>query len=46
MALGTASTGTAIFALSGAAATNATLAALGGGSLAAEGGEIALGTTI
>ena len=46
MALGTASTGTAISALSGAAATNATLAALGGGSLAAGGGEIALGTTI
>ena len=46
MALGTASTGTAISALSGAAATNATLAALGGGSLAAGGGWIALGTTI
>ena len=46
MALGTASTGTAISALSGAAATNATLAALGGGSLAAGGGGIALGTTI
>lgn len=30
MALGTASTGTAISTLSGAAATNATLAALGG----------------
>ena len=39
-------TGTAISALSGAAATNATLAALGGGSLAAGGGGIALGTTI
>ena len=37
MALGTASTGTAISTLSGAAATNATLAALGGGSLAAHG---------
>ena len=46
MALGTASTGTAISALSGAAATNATLAALGGGSLATGGGGIALGTTI
>lgn len=46
MALGTASTGTAISALSGAAATNATLAALGGGSLAAGGGGIALGTTM
>lgn len=46
MALGTASTGTAISALSGVAATNATLAALGGGSLAAGGGGIALGTTI
>lgn len=46
MALGTASTGTAISALSGAAATNATLAALGGGSLAAGGGGMALGTTI
>jgi len=39
MALGTASTGTAIASLSGVAATNATLAALGGGG-------IALGTTI
>jgi hypothetical protein len=46
MALGTASTGTAISTLSGAAATNATLAALGGGSLAAGGGGIALGSTI
>ena len=46
MALGSASTGTAISALSGVAATNATLAALGGGSLAAGGGGIALGTTI
>lgn len=46
MALGTASTGTAISALSGAAATNATLAALGGGSLAAGGGGIALGTAV
>lgn len=39
MALGTASIGTAIATLSGAAATNATLAALGGGG-------IVLGTTI
>lgn len=46
MALGTASTGTAISALSGAAATNATLAALGGGSLAAGGGGMALGTAV
>lgn len=43
MAIGTASTGTAISALSGAAATNATLAALGGGSLAAGGGGMAAG---
>lgn len=46
MALGTASTGTAIASLSGAALNNAILAALGGGSLAAGGGGIALGTTI
>lgn len=46
MALGTASTGTAISSLSGVAATNATLAALGGGSLATGGGGMALGTTI
>ena len=46
MALGTASTGTAIATLSGAALTNATLAALGGGAIAAGGGGIALGTTI
>lgn len=46
MALGTASTGTAIASLSGIAATNAALAALGGGALAAGGGGIALGTTI
>ena len=32
--------------MSGAAATNATLAALGGGSLAAGGGGVALGTTL
>ncbi len=46
MALGTASTGTAIASLSGVAATNATLAALGGGALAAGGGGMALGSTI
>ncbi|MFI3256517.1 MAG: hypothetical protein R3Y52_03660 [Psittacicella sp.] len=46
MALGTASTGTAIGTLSGAAATNATLAALGGGSIAAGGGGIAAGTAV
>ena len=46
MALGTASTGTAISALSGAAATNAALAAIGGGSLAAGGGGMALGSAI
>lgn len=43
---GVASTGTAISGLSGAAATNATLAALGGGSLAAGGGGIALGSAV
>jgi hypothetical protein len=41
--LGTASTGTAISGLSGIAAQNATLAWLGGGSLAAGGGGMALG---
>lgn len=46
MALGTASTGTAISTLSGVAATNATLAALGGGSLAAGGGGMALGSMV
>ncbi len=46
MAIGTASTGTAISTLSGAAATNAVLAALGGGSLAAGGGGMALGTIV
>lgn len=46
MALGTASTGAAIGSLSGVAATNATLAVLGGGALAAGGGGMALGTTI
>lgn len=45
-ALGTASTGTAISTLSGAAATNATFAALGGGSLAAGGGGMAAGTVV
>jgi hypothetical protein len=43
---GTASTGTAIGSLSGAAATNATLAWLGGGSLAAGGGGVALGSLV
>ncbi|MGD2184235.1 hypothetical protein [Lusitaniella coriacea] len=42
----TASTGTAIGTLSGAAATNAALAWLGGGTLAAGGGGIAAGTAI
>ncbi len=46
MALGTASTGTAIASLSGAAATNAALAALGGGALSAGGGGMALGSTV
>lgn len=46
MALGTASTGTAIASLSGAAATNAALAALGGGAIAAGGGGMVLGTFI
>ncbi|ABY36512.1 MAG TPA: hypothetical protein DEF43_17745 [Chloroflexus aurantiacus] len=44
--LGVASTGTAISTLSGAAATNATLAWLGGGALAAGGGGMALGTAV
>ncbi len=43
---GTASTGTAIATLSGAAATNATLAFLGGSATAVGGGGIALGTTV
>ena len=43
-AFGTASTGTAISGLAGIAAQNATLAWLGGGSLASGGGGIALGT--
>lgn len=45
-ALGAASTGTLISSISGAAATNATLAWLGGGALAAGGGGIALGTIV
>lgn len=45
-ALGVASTGTAISTLSGAAATNATLAWLGGGALAAGGGGMALGSLV
>lgn len=45
-AFGTASTGTAIASLSGAAATNATLAWLGGGSLAAGGLGVAGGTWV
>ena len=43
---GTASTGTAISALSGAAATNAALAWLGGGALAVGGGGMAAGTAL
>lgn len=43
---GTASTGTAISALYGAAATNATLAFFGGGSLATGGGGILVGSTV
>lgn len=46
MALGAASTGTAISSLAGAAATNATLAAIGGGSLATGGLGMAGGTAI
>jgi hypothetical protein len=46
MAFGAASTGTAIATLSGAAATSATLAWLGGGALAAGGGGVALGTAV
>lgn len=45
-ALASASTGTAISSLGGAAATNATLAWLGGGSLAAGGGGMALGAMV
>lgn len=43
---GTASTGTAISTLSGAAATNAALAWLGGGAVAAGGGGTALGSAL
>jgi hypothetical protein len=43
---GTASTGTAISALSGAAASNAALAWLGGGALAAGGGGMSGGTAL
>lgn len=43
---GVASTGTAISTLSGAAATNAALAWLGGGALAAGGGGMAAGQTL
>ncbi len=48
MALGTASTGTAIASLSGAAATNATLALLGGGAVgsSATAGGMALGSAV
>lgn len=46
MAFGAASTGTAISSLSGVAATNATLAWFGGGSLAAGGYGIAGGTLV
>jgi len=43
---GTASTGIAIGTLSGATATNATLAWFGGGALSAGGGGMAVGTTV
>lgn len=43
---GTASTGTAISALSGAAASNAALAWLGGGAVAAGGGGVAAGNAL
>jgi hypothetical protein len=46
MAWGTASTGTAIGSLSGAAAMNASLAWLGGGAVSAGGGGIAVGATV
>lgn len=45
-ALASASTGTAISSLSGAAAESATLAWLGGGSLATGGGGVAAGTAV
>lgn len=44
--LGTASTGTAISTLSGVAAYNAALAALGGGAIAAGGGGMAAGAAV
>jgi len=44
--IGTASTGTAISSLSGAAYTNALLAWFGGGAVSAGGGGIALGTVV
>ena len=44
--VGTASTGAAISGLSGVAATNAALAALGGGAVAAGGGGVAAGTMV
>ena len=46
IAFGAASTGAAISSLSGVALTNATLAVLGGGTLAAGGGGIAAGTAV
>ncbi len=45
-AFGTASTGTLISSVSGAAASNATLAWLGGGVLSVGGGGVALGATV
>ena len=46
MAVGTASTGTAISGLTGVAATNAALAWLGGGAVAAGGGGMAVGAAV
>lgn len=46
MTFAAASTGTAIATLSGVAATNATLAFLGGGAIAAGGGGMALGSVV
>lgn len=46
MLLATASTGTAISTLGGVAATNATLAWLGGGTIAAGGGGMAMGVMV
>ena len=46
IAIGSASTGTLLNTLHGVALTNATLAAIGGGSLAAGGGGMALGTAV